>query len=200
MKKYLLICTLLTLPILLTSCNNSNDTPEVSLEDFQAAMREELGLDEQINVPAEETKPIETKPIVLNELIVTEFAEYTINSVSFSYDVLPKTQNGFYSHYVPDQGKVYIDVELSVKNTEKRQVNANSVINFNADYNDGYTYSGFTVAEDKNSGFDIFTSIDPLETKSLRYIIECPQEVEETEHPLFLITQLDNTEYKYIIR
>lgn len=68
--------------------------------------------------------------------------------------------------------------------------------------NDGNTYSGFPIVEDSVTSFTYanISQVDPLETKGMKYLIDCPEEVEKTTNPLFLILTLDNQEYKMVIR
>lgn len=71
-----------------------------------------------------------------------------------------------------------------------------------ADYNNGYTYDSFTVVDDPTTGFTYsnISTIDPLETKGMRFLIDCPKEVEESQNPLFLIFTVDDKDYKLVIR
>lgn len=152
--------------------------------------------------PEEEIVEAILEKIILNETISTEYLEYTFTNIELSYEVLPSDTSGFYTKYTPDAGNVYIDVAISVKNTAKSNISCDDVISMKADYNDGYTYKGFTAVEDGSTGFTYssITSIKPLETRELRYLIKCPVEVEETDNPLFLTTKLGDTDYIYTIR
>jgi hypothetical protein len=44
------------------------------------------------------------------------------------------------------------------------------------------------------------TSIDPLQTLGVRFLIDCPQEVEESDRPLLLTFLVGNEEYNYTMR
>lgn len=140
-------------------------------------------------------------PISTGETIITETREITINNVELSYDILPTEKDMFYTHYPADSGKVYIDIAFTVKNLQKQQLSASDVLSIEADYNDGYKYSGFDVIESTSLGFTSFGSIDPLENINMRYLISCPQEVEEnTSAPLFLTITVEGVKYQYTIR
>ena len=71
-----------------------------------------------------------------------------------------------------------------------------------ADYNDGFTYDGFAVVNDSSTGFTYsnISTIDPLETKGMRFLIDCPKEIEESQNPLFLIFTVGSKDYKLVIR
>lgn len=147
----------------------------------------------------EQTKDI---PIKKGDTIENESCKIHFNYVDLSYDVLPKNKSIFYTHYAADSGKVYIDISVDVKNTQKQNLKCDRIMSVSANYNNGYTYSGFAVVEDNNTGFTYasISSISPLETKGIRFLIDCPQEVEETTYPLFLTFKLNDKTYKYVIR
>ena len=128
--------------------------------------------------------------------------EIKINSVELTYDVLPDDTSGFYTHYAADAGKVYIAVDASVTNKAKQNLDCDKIGKIIADYNSGYTYRGFVVVKDSNTGFTYanITSIDPLETKGIKWLIECPEEVEISSNPLFLEFTINGGKYKLVIR
>lgn len=135
-------------------------------------------------------------------VVKSKSAEITINKVSLSYDVLPDKTDGFYTHYPADKGNVYIDVDVNVKNVQKQNLKCDSIVNIEADYNGGYQYSAMPVVKDSGSGFTYanITTIKPLETRGMKYLIKCPEEVESSKNPLFLTITLDGKKYKYVIR
>ncbi|MBN7773841.1 hypothetical protein [Clostridium aminobutyricum] len=70
------------------------------------------------------------------------------------------------------------------------------------DYNDGYKYTGFAVPEDSTTGFTYanIVNIAPLSMPGVRFLVECPQEVAESQNPVKVIFTLGNDEYEYAIR
>ena len=151
------------------------------------------------NVNQQEDK---VQTVKSGDKIVTDSMEITINRVELTYDVLPDNTSGFYTHYSADTGKVYIAVDASVTNKAKQNLSCDEIGKIVADYNNGYTYRGFIVVKDSNTGFTYanITDIDPLETKGIKWLIECPEEVETSSSPLFLQFTIDGGEYKLIIR
>lgn len=148
-----------------------------------------------------EPKENDFKPIAVGETIITETREITINHVEFSYDVEPMEKDLVYTHYEAASGEVYIDIAVSAKNLQKQNLSADDVMSIKADYNDGYTYSGFCIVESASLGFSMFGTIDPLGTINMRYLIKCPQEVEEnTDAPVFLIITVEGLKYKLTMR
>ena len=140
--------------------------------------------------------------ISAGEMISNESQEITINSVSLSYKVEPSDTSGFYTYYTASEGNVFIDVDMSVKNLQKQDLSCDEIFSITADYNNGYIYKGFPIVNDATTGFTYanISVITPLETKGMHYLIECPQEVEESNLPLFLLINLDGITYQYLIR
>lgn len=146
------------------------------------------------------------KEILISEgdVIKNDNLEITIKNIEFSYDVIPENTSSFYTHYQAENGKVYIHIDTDVKNLAKQNLDCDDIMLVTANYNNGYTYSSFAVPEDESTGFTYanITSIDPLETLGVRFLINCPQEVEETENPLYLTLKLSSEKqtYKYVLR
>jgi len=183
MKK--LLCFLMLLvTFLVVGCNAENQTAskEVSKEGSTVADSKVSEEDKKVEEPG-------MQEISAGGVITGENCEIKINSVNLSYDVLPDDTSGFYTHYQADPGKVYIDVDVDVKNTIKQNLSCDEIMWVTADYNGGYTYTGGAIVDDSSTGFTYanISQIDPLETKGMKYLIDCPEEVEQTTNPLFLI-------------
>lgn len=143
-------------------------------------------------------------PVALGETITTENMEITINRVELTYDVLPDDTSHSYSHYEADAGNVYLHLDTDIKNLGKQNLPCDELMKAIADYNDGYTYSGIATPEDGEDDFTYanITSIKPLQTLGVHFLFECPQEVEETDNPLFILLTPTGTKesYKLIVR
>lgn len=148
------------------------------------------------------TKEEKVKQIKDGDKIITDNKEITINNVELTYDVLPDDTSGAYSHYEAEAGKVYISIDADIYNSAKQNLPCDDIGSVVADYNDGYTYSGFVIVDDASTGFTYanITSITPLETKGIKWLVECPQEVEETDNSLILQFTIDNEKYEYVVR
>ncbi|SFR63859.1 hypothetical protein [Anaeromicropila populeti] len=172
-----------------------------SLDDFDGFdgfdLAEEESTEESTDVDESTMEVVEE-----GDTIVTERMEIKLNKVEFSHDVLPDNVDGMYTHYEADADHVYIHIDTDIKNILKQKIGCDELLSVEADYNDGFNYSGFTVPENGDTDFtyDNITSIDPLETKGIRFLIDCPQEVEDTDNSLFVIFEIDQKKYKYIIR
>lgn len=217
MKKTL--TALLIILMLLTGCaSNGNAVEDVStLKDIIKEQEQKIKELERENIElklkdAEALEETEVKAdadeegdigaIKIGDTITTDRMEIIIKGVELTYDVLPDDTSGFYTHYPADSGNVYIHIDTDVKNLQKQNLKCDDIMAVKADYNNGFNYDSRTVPEDASSGFTYanITTIKPLETLGVRFLIECPQEVEETDNPLSLFFKADKQEYKYDVR
>ncbi len=142
--------------------------------------------------------------IKIGDKLISDDIEITIKNIEFSYDVLPDDTSGFYTHYPADKGNVYIHIDTDVKNTAKQNLPCTKIMRVKADYNNGYVYKSKAIPEDSVTGFTyaMITSIKPLETLGVRFLIECPEEVAESNKSLDLSFLIDDTKdvYTYKMR
>ena len=200
MKKLTLLLVSLSLFVTVVSCKGNveskvKDESHNSITEQEAIIKTEKETEQEVV-----TEPINT--ISVGQTIANENMEITINKVEFSYDVLPDDTSGVYSHYAAQPGNVYIHIDADVKNLQKQNLRCDKITTVIADYNGGYEYKSQTIPEDSNLGFTYanITSIKPLETLGVRFLIECPQEVETSTNPVYLKFNLDGTTYIYNIR
>lgn len=195
MKKVLIgVLSLLVLTVSVGCRNSNNSQKQVTVE--QPSQEVET----QIETPKQEETKIQE--IKIGDKITTKNMEIIINDISLTYDVLPDDTSGFYTHYAAEAGKVYICVDADVKNTAKQQLPCDELGEVFADYDDGYTYSSFVIVDDTTTGFTYanISSIDPLATQGIKWLIECPQEVEESDKSLFLEFEFDGEKLVHVIR
>lgn len=216
MKRSILML-IVVISVILSGCSNGGDQSvrikeleqKISdLENENKELKEKLvedvetlsDLNTESNSGQENDDEIEN--VQIGSVITTDRMEIVIKNIEFSYDVLPDDTSSFYTHYPADAGQVYIHVDTDIKNLQKQNLDCDDILSIKANYNDGYTYNSSTVPEDDSTGFTYanIKSIKPLETLGVRFLIKCPQEVEETDDPLFLIFKVDKKEYKYVMR
>lgn len=97
---------------------------------------------------------------------------------------------------------VYIDIDIGIKNLQKEKVKLEDIMVVVADYDRQDNYSSYALA-DGSSGFetgDQDISLSPLEAMNIRFLIQCPQEVEEKGDALLLNFQIDEEKYQYTMR
>lgn len=206
MKKFILVLTLACL-IGVTGCSSGNSSqpktnPNSEIQDDNS---DDTGVDEtsQDDTDKEEEKSVENI-VSVGDTITTDSMEILINKVELTYDVLPDDTSGFYTHYPADSGYVYIDLDVDVKNIQKQDLMCDEILKAKADYNDGFEYTGMAIVDDSSTGFTYanISSIAPLATKGMHYLFSCPQEVEETNYPLFITISPNGTTetFKLVIR
>ena len=150
----------------------------------------------------------ETTPQILylgfGDTVKTNDYEFTLNKVKFSYDILPDDTSGYYHHFTPDSGNLYIDIDASVKNLMKRDIMIRELFTAEAVYGDGYTYNGSVAVVYDGSMFHYvgnYSAAAPLQTCHAHYMIQCPQEVENSLKSLYVVIHLaDGNAYRYYIR
>ena len=185
--------------------SNSQQSNNSNPESADEATGDVTDLDKpsQDNTDKEVEKPVENV-VLVGDTITTDSMEIVINKVELTYDVLPDDTSGFYTHYPADSGYVYIDLDVDVKNVQKQDLMCDEILKAKADYNDGFEYTGMAIVDDSSTGFTYanISSISPLATRGMHYIFSCPQEVEETDYPLFLTISPNGTTetYKLVIR
>jgi hypothetical protein len=141
--------------------------------------------------------------VSIGDTITTDSLELTIRNAGFSRKVEPPNPSSYYTYYDAENGKVYFAIRVEVKNLGKNDLDCDEVFSATADYNDGYTYTGFTTVEEDNGGnftYANITSIAPLETRGLQYLIDCPEEVESSTAPFFVILRIQSNDYKLAVR
>lgn len=227
MKKASISVLLIVVPILFSACsangkglaafatNGVTDPTEAATQTAEEATTEaiteattEAVTEETTEAPTEAVTATEAASanderadiIEAGDVIKGKQYEVTIISVRFSYDVLPD-KTGII-HLISERGMVYIDIDADVKNTAKQKLCCGEVMTVTADYNGGYLYEAYPVVEDSTTGFAYASTsyIVPLGTKGMRYLIDCPEEVSQSDQPLFLIFNIGGKDYKYIVR
>lgn len=168
----------------------------------QRKFKEDAIKREQEEAQAAKLKEANAKVINAGSKILNESMEVIINKVELTYDVLPDKTSGYYTHYPAGKGEVYISVDANIKNLRKQALPCDEIMLVEADYNSGYRYKAMPVVKDGRGDFTYanITAINPLETKGMKFLIKCPEEIETTKNPLFLLFDIEKEKYKYIIR
>lgn len=211
MKNQIFIMAIcLSVCIILGGCSGKNNEESsneiISEEDItENDLNEtsEVGVTETIVEETSEEVDESVQVIGIGETIYIEQYEFTLNKVEFTYDVLPDPLPSFYNHYEAESGMVYLHIDADIKNLQKQDLSCDTAYSVKMDYDDGYTYQGGLVPEDADLGFTYanITSIKPLESKGLHCLVLCPEEIETSDKATYIIiTLLDGSEYKYIIR
>ena len=148
-------------------------------------------------------QPTEAPQIAVGQTVTPEGIEFTLNKVVFSHKVEPDVKPSYYSYYDSKSGQVYIYINAKVKNLGQSSIGCDEIYSVTADYNNGYTYTGFNIADDDDGDFTYanISNVDPLATKGVHYLIDCPVEVETSDKPVSLTFRFkDGSQYLYKLR
>lgn len=149
----------------------------------------------------------EIQTVQLGDTIVTEHYEITLYSLEMAPTAYSHgATNPFAYHLQADEGNTFVDLTVQVKNLKKNNADSSNIMHVEVDYNQGYTYSASDYVEDHTLGLAGYSSfwgdsIKPLETVEIRYIAQCPEEVEQNLNaPLSLLLRVSGVQYQLIVR
>lgn len=214
MKKLFMILLVMAMMLSVSACvDNTVDGAEDEVllkSEKKSTVSQTLPKESQVGTTEQSTvtsKTNETKqeivPITLGQKVITKNCEFTLNRVELSYDVVPDNPPSYYSHYPASTGQVYIYLNATVKNTQKQSLPCDEIYSVEVDYDSGYKYRGFNIANDYDGDFTYanINSVEPLQSLGVHCLVDCPEEVETSEKPLSLtISFKDGTKYFYKIR
>lgn len=149
---------------------------------------------------------VEKKPeFVAEELsigetyIIPDLCEFTVNYSELKKEVTPLNPKGYYTYYPEEDGKTYIDLSISIKNTRTTRRNADQFGIVKAICGDGYEYNGFSTIEESNGSnftYTNITDVDPLETATIHYLNSIPNELaDDNTIPIKLEITILNQNY-----
>lgn len=148
------------------------------------------------------TKTTTDTPVELNTAFVVDgYGEITIQRVDFTDDVSPDKPGRFYSHYVADQDKVYLSVTATVRNMQKKAVEASDVAKVDILYDTNeYEYHCMSVLEKGGDLRPTFYSIDPLNPEKIKYIVQMPSSVQNNGNPIKIRFTMGAKKFVYSFR
>jgi len=157
--------------------------------------------DEEVDFPVDIDK-INTL-ISKETVLVADTSEFYLDYVQITNDVIPPSPSSWYTHYEADEDRVYVDICISYKNLSTSEIEADDIMDGTVIYAGKYQYKGFSMIEEDNRGdftYSNITNIAPLSTEYLHYLFELPKEIEKSNGSLYAIINIDNTQYKVIVR
>ena len=134
---------------------------------------------------------------------IPDVCEFYIDHTNITDDVMPPAPDSFYSHYVAEDGKVYVDICIAYKNLSTGDRSADEIINGVLVYSGKYEYRGFSIIEENNRGdftYSNITSIAPLTTEYLHYLFEIPVEAAEDNGSLVILLDIEGNSYSVTVR
>lgn len=192
MKKVFLLLLVVIMLLMLVACNDSSN-------DFNP-------WDSGITDPDNNTTINTSKatPLAMQKAItIADTCEFYVEYADITEDVMPPQPNSWYSHYVAENGKVYIDICISYKNLDTKEIFADDVLDATLIFGGRYQYNGFSIVEEDNRGdftYSNITAIAPLCQEYLHYLFEVPAEIENSNGSLTALLTIGGTQYSLVIR
>lgn len=163
---------------------------------------EKITSDEGKNSVDENTSWKNYEPLTLDNTIVEkDYAEMTVKKAEFTTTVKPSKASKYYSYYeVKDSNKVYAHIMIAFKNLKSTGANADEMARVELLFDNKYTYTGFSAIEE-DGGSDLtyssISTIDPLDTGIIHYLIEVPKEIQTSGKPVVFTIALNEGQYYF---
>lgn len=144
------------------------------------------------------------KEISVNEKVTEKDWEVTVKETGFKQDIVPSNPNSYYTHYqVKDTSNTYFYIIMEAKNVSSLGLRADSIAKVKMKYDNKYEYTTFSTIEESGGGtftYTNITSIEPLTTRKLYYLVEVPKTIAEEDKEINVEITVNNSTYKLKIR
>lgn len=193
MKRAFALLLALSLVFALSACGAAgSDTTNLDelqqrideLEAENADLREQLAAFDSsgadITAPEDSAQPDADPAEIGTAYTITDICEFTVMYAELKKEVLPPNPDSYYTYYSEEDGMTYLDVAVSVKNLRTTARTADEFGTAKAVCGAGYEYTGFSIIEENGGGdftYTNITSVAPLETAILHYLISIPNEL-----------------------
>lgn len=138
------------------------------------------------------------------EVITGDHVEAKFVSAKVTRTINPTDMSGYYHYYEPIDGEVFLDVQFTLKNIGKNDLDLNSVIkDLQVTYNEDYTYTTYGLYTSNSSTVDRVYSwddLDPLQSIAFHVVATLPEEVETSKLPLEMEFSIDGVKKIVVIR
>ena len=145
--------------------------------------------------------------VVVGDIIsIPDICEFTIAEAKFTKKVVPSNASSYYTYYEADKGKSYFVVIGEYLNLEAETVSVSGFLDDIVDcelfYAGKYKYNDFAVVEYDLMGMGnslqsaIMTSIDPLCSQKIFYLMEVPEIVETSEESVVVTIEIEGQTYQ----
>lgn len=145
------------------------------------------------------------KPVIMEkgDKIKSDMAEMKLKKVSFTNDIVPEYKFGTYAHYPAGDGRIYLEVKTKMKNLLEKDLACEDIATVTVRTETGESYMAFVVPETAARGLsdDPSYPIQSGKTSGVRYVIDCPSELEKSNEGMKLYFEFSEEEvYEYTIR
>lgn len=135
---------------------------------------------------------------------VDGYADVSVIKHKFSQKIEPSKPGSFYTYYESkEEDSTYFAIIIKAKNLHTSGVVADEIANVSLLFDNQYDYPTFSVVEE-NGGKDFtysnITSVNPLKTTTLYYLVEIPNEVAKSDKPLKATINVKDKVFEYTVR
>lgn len=131
-----------------------------------------------------------------DKLEAEDFASIKYIGTEYTDDLLPSNTSGSYGHYqIDNKDNTYLVVKFDVTNQASSERECDQFLGLKAIYAEKYMYTGFVVKEESDgTGFDSYSSLSPLETGHIYFLVEVPKSIIKESATLQIF--FDGNEYQ----
>jgi hypothetical protein len=136
------------------------------------------------------------------DLLISGCCDLHIKKTYFGEKILPPNTSGYYTYYeAKSPSSTYMDIVMEIKNLDTMIKAAEDFASVSILYDNKYTYQASPILVDNNGDFTLaFYGIEPLLKSEVHYLVEVPNEVQNSLKPLELIIKAPGKEYHYKYR
>ena len=162
-------------------------TDQMYTQDMETMTQTVETMTEQVGKDFETLPDFMPKPEVSVGDTITEegFAEIKLKKISYQSRINPSDTSGFYTYYeVKNKDNIYLVCQFDFTNLQTDAgYNIGDYLSFSVTYDGGYTYTGWSTAEDSGT-LTTYPNLLPLTTFNSYYVIEVPKKLQESEYTL----------------
>lgn len=160
---------------------------QIYMQDVQTMNQTVQTMTEQMGRDFETLPELMPKPEIFVGDTITEegVAEIKLKKISYQTRINPSDTSGFYSYYeVKNKDNIYLVCQFDFTNLETEAgYDIGDYLSFSVTYDGGYTYTGWSVAEDGGT-LTTYPNLLPLTTFNSYYVMEVPKKLQETPYTL----------------
>ena len=178
----LLAVCFITVPIVANAEFDYSVLDEMAEEELKA-LKDEVAK----RLGAEEPTEDSTEKVGFGTVIKEDgVAEIVIKSTSYKTEVYPSDTSGYYTYYeIKNPNNIYLACNYDLTNlSSEAKGNIENIISFQATFEGGYNYSGWSVVEDEPTKLNAYPNLLPLTKYNSWCLIEVPNTLQDVSYTL----------------